>query len=129
VTAHDTDRVLPLFWGKAPDSGHDALVEALETDPSVEDLTLLTTFEDEMLFELDWIADVAVLTDLILTRGATILAAHGGNSDWHFRALFPAREDLAATYEFCLDNDLRIGIETIRDINAPGESQHGLTSS
>lgn len=129
VTAHGTDRVLPLFWGKAPESGHDALVEALETDPSVEDLTLLTTFEDEMLFEMDWVADVAVLTNLILTRGATILAAHGGNSDWHFRALCPTRESLSETYDFCLDSELRIDIKAIRDVNAPGKGEHGLTSS
>jgi predicted DNA binding protein len=127
VAAHSADSVLPLVLGTAPTTGQNGLVDALRADPSVANLEVLTRFNGEALFKMEWASDIAVLVDVLCERDATILAAHGTSDGWQFRGLFPVREALAATYEFCRDNGLSLDIHTIHDLTASEKRPYGLS--
>ena len=53
VTAHDTDRVVPLLWAAGERAVLDELEGTLREDPSVERAELLTEFDDERLLRME----------------------------------------------------------------------------
>ena len=47
ITAHESDRVIPLLWAVGEQSDLDRLEGVRQEDPSVEGVTLVTGLEDE----------------------------------------------------------------------------------
>jgi predicted DNA binding protein len=129
VVAHETDRVMPFVWATDEGIDRDALEEALADDPSVENVTELAAFDDEWLYRMEWVADIHVVLHVLLEQEGTILNADGRNDEWHLRILFPDRDSLSATYDFCTDEDLTMTVESIHELDGEHRDQYGLTET
>ena len=125
VVAHDAERVLPFVWASAPD--REALEAALDADRSVEDVELLSDLGEEWLYRMRWISQVQFVVHAIVEEEATVLDAHSGDGRWHLRLLFPDRESLSRTHEFCADHDIDIDVETIYEMDNERHGRFGLT--
>jgi predicted DNA binding protein len=127
VTAYDTDRVLPLLWATGGPEDLDALGEELGADPSVENAELVTSLDDEELYRMEWVRDVRFVVHILVEEDAAILGASGSREFWRFRALFPDRESVGATHDFCERWDLGVTLNSIYEMNAERYGRYGLT--
>jgi predicted DNA binding protein len=125
VVAHDADRVLPFVWAAAPDRA--ALEAAFEEDPSVANVELLSDLDDEWLYRMEWVAHVQFVVHALVEEQATVMDAHSENGRWNLRLLFPDREALSRTYDFCKDHDICLDIETIYEMDSERHGRFGLT--
>lgn len=126
VVAHESERVMP-FVRATGGTDRERLDEALSADPSVESVTELAAFEDEWLYRMEWVADIRVVLHVLLDQNGTVLNADGRDGRWHLRILFPDRESLSATYDFCREEDLSITVERIYELGGESRDRYGLT--
>lgn len=125
VVAHDAERVLPFVWATAPDRA--ALEAAFEEDVSVENVELLSDLDNEWLYRMEWISHVQFVVHALLEEQATVLDAHSEDGRWQLRLMFPDRDSLSRTYEFCENHDLGLDIETIYEMDGERHGRYGLT--
>ncbi|KZN26435.1 DNA-binding protein [Haladaptatus sp. R4] len=125
VAAHDSDHVMPYLWVSADDM--DALDSALREDRSVEELTLIEDLDDERLYRMHWVDQIHVVIHILVEEQATILNLHGKDDRWRLRILFPDRDSLSATYDFCQDTGLSIDVRNIYEISDTRHGLYGLT--
>ncbi|WP_266077046.1 helix-turn-helix domain-containing protein [Haladaptatus caseinilyticus] len=121
VAAHDSKHVLPYIWATADD--FDALNDALENDPSVDELRILEDLGDERLYRMNWVDQIRVVIHILIEEEATILNLRGKENRWRLRILFPTRDALSATYEFCEESGLSLDVRNIYEMS---ETRHGL---
>jgi predicted DNA binding protein len=126
VVAHESERVMPFVWATG-EVERERLDEALSADPSVESVTELATFDEEWLYRMEWVADIRIVLHVLLDQDGTILNADGRNGVWHLRILFPDRESLSATYEFCEGEGLSMTIERVYELGGESRDRYGLT--
>ncbi|WP_458190449.1 helix-turn-helix domain-containing protein [Haladaptatus sp. NG-WS-4] len=121
VAAHDDDQVLPYLWAYADD--FEELDDVLQNDPSVNEMTLLEDLGDERLYRMYWVEQIRVVIHIIIEEKATILNLHGKEDRWRLRILFPTRDSLSATYDFCQNSGLSLDIRNIYEMS---DTRHGL---
>lgn len=127
VVAHDDERVMPFLWVSAEDM--DALDDALEADPSVQNLDLLSDLDDERLYRMDWTDQIRVVVHILVEADATVLDAYGVEGRWTLRILFPKREALSATHDFCEEAGLTMDIQNIYEMNRDRHGRFGLSEA
>lgn len=128
VTAHDTDRMIPLLWAAGDRAALDELEAILEEDPSVDSVAVLTELDDERLLRVEWVKDVRFVIDMLIEEDAAILSVSGANGHWSFRALHPDREAVSSTYDFCEQWDLGVTLGSVREMTKDRHSRFGLTA-
>lgn len=119
------EAVMPLLWIRGTDP--QTFREACRDDPSVDDVTLLAEFDDEHLFRMYWVDHVDLLLQMLTNSRATVLDAFGSGERWHLRVLYPDREALNRTHEFCENHGLTFDIEVIRELDGEPTGRYGLT--
>lgn len=129
VVAYDPDQVMPYVWFSTDDGDFEELDEALEADPTVDDVELLTDLGDERLYRMEWVDDVAVFVHVLTEEQATILDAAGEDSRWRLRILFPERDALARTYDFATEQGLSLDIQKIHQLEEDRHGRYGLTDA
>jgi predicted DNA binding protein len=127
VVAHDSDQVMPYVW--ASSIGDADLEAALEDDPSVESLEVLADLGEERLYRMHWIDDIDTLVRILVEEDGTILAAFGRSESWALRTLFPEREALSRTHEFCEEAGLTMHIDSIYRLDEGRGGRFGLTET
>lgn len=121
------EKIMPLLWLRHPDRA--AVDEALSEDPTVASVECLSAFEDEYLFQMEWVDHVHLLIQMIANGQATILDAYGWSVRWHLRVLYPDREHLSATHGFAEDHGLSFDIHSLRELEGEPAGRYGLTDS
>ena len=131
VVAHDPDRVMPYVWFAGDESVLEGLDDALADDSSVDEYELLTDLDDERLYRMHWVDDVAVIVHLLTEEEATILDAVVEDTRWRLRVLFPEREALSSTYEFATEQGLTVDVRKIHRLEEEGDrhGRYGLTDA
>jgi len=129
MVAHETGRVMPFVWATSETTDRAALDDALDADPSVENVTQLATYDDEWFYRMEWITDIEVVLHMLLEQDATVLNADGRNDAWHFRILFPDRDSLSASYDYCTEQDLSLTVERIHELDGEHRDRYGLTET
>ncbi|EMA55044.1 MULTISPECIES: helix-turn-helix domain-containing protein [Halococcus] len=125
VVAHDDERVMPFIWVS---SDHmDDVERAFENDSSIENLELLSDLGEERLYRMDWTTQIEVVVQILVESDATVLDAFGTDGRWEFRILFPEREALSATHEFCEAEGLTMDIRNIYEMDADRHGRFGLS--
>lgn len=126
IAAHDPASVMPYLWTTSAEPtelervlAEDATVDAVEK--------VAQPADDEALYQMEWIDSVEVLVHILIEQEGTILTAEGGQDGWSMRILFPDREALSRTYEFCEENDLRFDLRRICNVDEGKEGRFGLT--
>ncbi|WP_460919002.1 helix-turn-helix domain-containing protein [Salinarchaeum chitinilyticum] len=117
--------ILPLLWVRSADG--DEVEAALRADPTVDAVNCLSAFDEELLYQMQWVDHVRLLLHMITNGEATILDAHGRDGTWQLRALYPDREYFAQTHEFVADHGLTFDVESIREMDGDPAGRFGLT--
>ncbi len=119
------DIVMPLTWARAEDS--EALEAALADDPTVEEVSLLAEFEEERLYRMNWVERVQLIVQMLTNAQATVLEAHGSGEEWTLRVMYPTRDDLSTTHEFCDAHGVTFDVDRIRELEGEPAGRYGLT--
>lgn len=125
VVAYDTDRIMPLVWVTRAD--FDALDAALEEDPSVDEIELVSDLEDERLYQMGWVEQIDTLIEILVEERGTVIAAFGTETGWNLRILFPDRDCLSRTYDHCTEQDLSMTVTSVYDLDEGRQGRFGLT--
>ena len=130
IVEHPDETVMPLVWVRH--TAPDAFETALEQDPTVATYTRLAATATEHLYEMDWTANVQFMLRILTIEGAVILDTVGTGDGWHLRVLFPDREDVRTTTDFCETHHLDFTIERIHHLEEDdvhqGSIRAGLTA-
>ncbi|WP_254546535.1 helix-turn-helix domain-containing protein [Halomarina pelagica] len=119
------DIVMPLMWARGAD--HETMREAIEEDPSVDNLALLADFDSESLYQMDWVDQVQLVIHMVTNSRATVMDARSAGQCWEFRIMYPTRESLSKTNDFCQENDLSFEVRSIQDMGGEPATLYGLT--
>lgn len=104
IVADTTNRVTPFFWAAGDDI--EEFNDALQTDPTVEDVRRLDDSEEGRFYRAEWNENAEPLVYALDDVGATILDAVGDEGEWHVRILFPDDESLSEFHDLCAAYDL-----------------------
>ena len=129
VAAHGPDRVIPYLWATNENADQATVTEALSDDRTVENVVELAAFDDEWFYLMDWIENVRIVLYVLLEHNATILDADGRNDEWHFRILFPRRENLSATFDYCDTENLPVEFGRVYALDNENRDEYGLTEN
>lgn len=125
VVKSGEESIMPLLWTRGAD--HETLTEAFEEDADVEGVELLTSFENEHLYQMEWVGRIELLLQMLTNGEATILDAYARHDEWKLRVLYPTRDHLSSTHEFCEDHGMSLEIEAIREMEGEPTGRYGLT--
>lgn len=128
VVVDSTDHAMPFLWATAEDL--DGLPSVIAEDPSTRNVDVLTAFEEEYLFQVEWTNRIRTICHVIVEERGTILDAYGKNDAWTFRILFPEHGFVSSTHDFCAEYDLDVEFERIYDLSGSfRRGRYGLTES
>lgn len=125
VVAYESGRIMPLVWVTRADL--EAVDEALEDDPSVEDLELLSDLGDERLYQMEWIEQIDTLIEILVEENGTVIAAYGTEDGWNLRVIFPDRDSLSRTYDHCTERGLSMEVVSVYELDEGRQGRFGLT--
>ncbi|MFD1511959.1 bacterio-opsin activator domain-containing protein [Halomarina rubra] len=120
------ESVAPLLWVRGSDE--ETLKQALDDDPSTTDVELLSSFDGEWLYRMEWVDRVDLVLQMITNSQATIIEAWTDHGRWYLRVLYPDRDKLSKTYDYCEERGVEFDIEIIREMEGDPSSRFGLTS-
>jgi hypothetical protein len=127
VVAHDQNRVMPILWAAGAEL--ESIEAALETDPSVEDVTRLVDLDEEWLYQMAWVDGIEAVVQSLVYEEGTITNAHGRNDRWSLRIVFPDHDALSRTYDFCQEQGLTIDVESVTSMDEEPARQFGLSEA
>ena len=118
----------PTPFVRIRNDARETFESSVREHPSVNDIQLVNTHEDETLYALDWEASEASLLRRILDLDAVLLSAAGTADTWGLELRFPSHEALSVFQEFYLDEDIDVSIERIYNPTKPDAGPwYGLT--
>lgn len=123
--AQDMEHVMPYVW--VTNDNREEIESALIEDPSLDEFRLIADLDDEWLYQMNWIDQIDTLVQILVEEEGSILAASGDASGWRLRVLFPERNSLSRTYEYCHESDLTIDIRSVYQLDEGREGRFGLT--
>jgi predicted DNA binding protein len=121
-----TEAAMPLVWVRG--AAHETVENVFENDPSVRDIELLSAFDDEQLYRMEWVTEVDLVLQMLTNSEATITDAYGTDGRWHLRVLYPDRDSLSKTTDFRDDEGLTFDITAIRELEGEPAGRYGLTT-
>ncbi|MFC7045699.1 helix-turn-helix domain-containing protein [Halobacteriaceae archaeon GCM10025711] len=119
---------LLFFWAWGGDFS--AFDDALDSDPTVSEVTALDEFADRRLYRVRLTrATQVVLYPKYVDLGLAMLGAVGDAESWTGRIRFPDREALSSFRTFCVENDLGFELERVYSGSAADEGGSTLTEN
>ncbi|WP_227356715.1 bacterio-opsin activator domain-containing protein [Haladaptatus salinisoli] len=125
VVAHDAEMMMPFVWVSGGE--REAIETALSEDPSVSEFELLANPNEEWFYRMEWVDQIETLVRILVEEEGTILAATGNSDHWNLRILFPDRDSLSRTYDYCEENGLALDILNIYRLEEGRQGRFGLT--
>lgn len=119
------EAIMPLIWSYGVDA--ETLNDALDEDPSVKSYSLLAEFDDELLYRMEWVNQVRLVLQMLTNSQATVLSGYGDGKNWSLRVLYPDRDSLSKTHDFCEENGLTFDIQYVREMDGEPAGRFGLT--
>jgi hypothetical protein len=120
------DSILPLVWVRAAD--FEAFDDAVRDDPTVASATLLSEFDDQRLYRMEWTQHIQLVVHMIAVDNAIILNAITEGDQWVLRVLYPNRDDGADVVEFCESHGLSVDVLSIYEMDSEPAGRYGLTN-
>ncbi|WP_424015944.1 helix-turn-helix domain-containing protein [Halorubrum xinjiangense] len=118
----------PTPFVRIRNDARETFERSVSEHPSVNEITLVNTHDDEALYALDWDPSEASLLRKILDLGAVLLGATGTADTWGLELRFPSHEALSTFQEYYLDEDIDVSIERIYNPTKPDAGPwYGLT--
>ena len=130
VTAENEQRSSSVRVSATDHRSEDEIERALATDLSVAALDRFAALDGEWLYRIAWAEATQASVRILTRRGGTILTAVGQHSTWTLRMLFPEREALARTYDYCTTRGLTFDVKRIYQVeNGRENGSNGSTES
>jgi HTH DNA binding domain/GAF and HTH_10 associated domain len=117
--------VMPLIWARGTE--RETLESGLERDQSVDQFECLAAFDHEFLYRMEWIDQVRLVLQILTNTSATVLDVSGDNEYWTLRIMYPYRDELSETSEFCDRYELSFEVERVRELSSETAGRYGLT--
>lgn len=125
VVENGQEVTMPLLWARVDDAIE--LDTALDSDPSVRDVSKLASFDGEALYHMDWVREVHLVLQMLLNSRGTILDAYGQGDRWRLRIFYPEWDEMSTTNEFCEDHGLSFDVKRVRKMDSDPTGRYGLT--
>jgi predicted DNA binding protein len=119
------EAVMPLLWVRGAEA--EAIEEAFANDPSVSDPSLLIDLDEQQLYRMEWVEQVGVVLQMLTNAEATVTDAYGVGETWYLRVLYPTRDSLSTTVEYCESNGVSFDVERIRELEGEPAGRFGLS--
>ena len=116
VTAENEQRSSSVRVSATDHRSEDEIERALATDLSVAALDRFAALDGEWLYRIAWAEATQASVRILTRRGGTILTAVGQHSTWTLRMLFPEREALARSYDYCTTRGLTFEVKRIYQV-------------
>ena len=126
VTSGD-ETVMPMLWARGTSRAD--VEAALRDDPTVDEVELLGDFDDEWLFQMQWVSQVDLILEMLTNAEASVLDAVGHGDQWRLRVLYPRRSLFSTTHEFCEDHGITFDVRSIRELDEEPAGRYGLTAA
>ena len=117
--------VMPLIWVRGANG--ETVQTVLSDDSSVSSASRIASYENESLYQMEWKRDVELAIQMITEDEATILDLYGTSDGWQLRSMFPDRDTLARTVEFCENHGLGFDVRRVREMDVVPSGRWGLT--
>lgn len=85
--------------------------------------------QTEDVYQMDWVAQIDSLVQILIEEDEAILSAQGNGEDWPLRLLFPDQEALSRTHDYCEEHGLTMEMYTIYNVDEGRKGRFGLTDS
>ncbi|AGB37152.1 helix-turn-helix domain-containing protein [Natronococcus occultus] len=125
IVANADGEVMPFLWVDAPDL--EGIEAAFESDETVDNVQLLADVDGERLYQMDWVRRVDALVQMLVEEEGTVLSAAGDADGWQFRLLFPDRDSLSRTNDYCRSNGIRFTLHSVYSLEEGRQGRFGLT--
>ncbi|WP_114579391.1 helix-turn-helix domain-containing protein [Saliphagus sp. LR7] len=129
IVATDPETLMPFLWVEAPSSVLDDLEEVFATDETIDQVECIAELDEERLYRMEWIDKITLLVQILVEEDGTVLSASGTGEGWYLRLLFPTREALARTHDYCRANGIDCEILTVYNIDEGRQGRFGLTDA
>ncbi|GAB6880345.1 hypothetical protein JCM17823_26190 [Halorubrum gandharaense] len=100
------EMVIPYFWVRGTEA--DDLESAFNDHPSVENIRLVDSVEDEHLLRVEWMLDYDDVLTVLSETNVTLIAATGTKRQWTLEVRGDARSSLADFQRRCREVDIPI---------------------
>ena len=129
IVQSSEEEVVPILWARGND--REEVDDALTDDPTTEETTILVDLDDEWLYRMRWTDRVNLVVQMILDSKATLLDAEvaADREAWSLRVLYPTRDELSKTYDFCDANDVTFEIRKVHELDTEPAGQYGITEN
>lgn len=113
--------IIPLFWIEGQDP--EDVERTIRTDSMTDDVNVLTTVDERILFEIRWNPEVDALITPLKESNAEVLRATGSADVWEFRLQFRDRTELADFRDRCQEHGLQMRLAAIYNPSHPESEQ------
>lgn len=121
------NRAMPYFW--ASGDALDEFEEAIEGDPSVEEIHQHLRLSDSALYRAKWTEQIRSLLYSIAEEEGTILDGVGSSGTWRFTLRFPDRDRLSNFRRRCDDLGISLDVQRVYSVSADQiDMEYGLTN-
>lgn len=121
------NRAMPYFWVSGETL--DEFEEAIEADPTVEEIHQHLRLTDSALYRAKWAEQVQSLLYSIAEEEGTILDGVGSSGTWQFTLRFPDRQSLSNFRERCSDLGISLDVKRVYSVSADQiDMEYGLTA-
>lgn len=120
----------PTPFVRIRNEARETFERSVREHPSVDDIQLVDTHEDETLYALDWVPSETSLLRRILDLDAVLLNATGTADTWRLELRFPTHDALSEFQDYYVEADFSVAIERIYNPTKPDAGPwYGLTAS
>jgi len=121
------NRAMPYFWVSG--DALDEFEEAIEADPTVEEIHQHLRLSDSALYRAKWAEQVQSLLYSIAEEEGTILDGVGSSGTWQFTLRFPDRERLSNFRTRCGELGISLDVKRVYSVSADQiDMEYGLTA-
>lgn len=119
------DTVMPFFWVWHLDP--ETFAAAAESEPAIEELSIVDRVEDGTLFAARWNREAAGTLFAIVRSEGSLLGARATAVEWQFEVRFADRAATAAFREFCEERGVPLSLTRVTTAATPENDRYGLT--
>ncbi|MDV7349069.1 helix-turn-helix domain-containing protein [Halorubrum distributum] len=118
----------PTPFVRIRNDARETFERSVSDHPSVNEIQLVDTHDDETLYALDWEPSDASLLRRVLDLDAVLLGATGTTDSWGLELRFPTHEALSAFQDHYVEEDIGVTVERIYNPTKPDAGPwYGLT--
>ncbi|SDF19368.1 hypothetical protein SAMN04488067_102282 [Halorubrum xinjiangense] len=118
----------PTPFIRIRNDARESFERSVRDHPSVNDIQLVDTHDDETLYSLDWEPSDASLLRTIPDLDAVLLDATGDAEAWCLELRFPTHEALSSFQDYYVEEDIDVSINRIYNPTKPdADPWYGLT--